>query len=143
MARKCLPGRQGRHFTGIEWHPFENLASSAYSSQTPEKNWTRFEQGILGLIHGCISDSDRYLSISPVVDAPLGHTVYDIIRRIEYHDHENLASLRHDLLRAIERQIAGLDKAWEFVCAGFADLQSTAIPDVAVPAKYVYKRSGD
>jgi hypothetical protein len=51
-----------------------------------------------------------------------------------------LAMFRHHLLEAIDLQIDGLDKAWEFVCAGYADLQSTAIPDVGVPAKYVYKR---
>jgi hypothetical protein len=115
--------------------------------RTPEKNWTRFEQGILGLINGCLSDSESHTSIYPVESGFTGlsghHTVYDIARRIEYNETPDLAPVRSRLLEAVEIQIAGIDKAWEFVCAGYADLQRTTFSDLSVPAPYRYRREGD
>jgi hypothetical protein len=138
-GRKTIPLIQFLEQRRVDQLP-TRLRIRAILRKTPRKNWTLFEQGILGLINGCISDSQSYLTIYPLQGGPRGHTVYDIIRRIESYDSDDLAMFRHHLLEAIDLQIDGLDKAWEFVCAGYADLQSTAIPDVGVPAKYVYKR---
>lgn len=48
----------------------------AIMRRTPEGNWTRFEQGVLGLINGCLSDSDTYQSIHPIRRASPGPTRY-------------------------------------------------------------------
>lgn len=107
----------------------------------PKRNWTHFEQGVLGLIHGCISDFDIHQSFYPVGRGD--HTLYDVVRWIESKGETVLAPHRDELLAVVERQINGMDKAWEYVCAGYADLQRVTVPEIAIPSDYVYKRSGD
>lgn len=142
-GRKTLPLIQFVEQRRLDQLP-SRIKIRAILHKTPEKNWTRFEQGVLGLINGCLSDSDTYQSIYPVRrSSPGGHTLYDIIRQIEQRASQELAPVRSHLLTAVERQIAGIDEAWECACAGYADLQSTAIPSVSIPKAYVYKRTGD
>jgi hypothetical protein len=140
-GRKTLPLIQL-----LERRRLKELASRmkirAILRKTPTRNWTWFEQGILGLIHGCVSDFDHYQSIYSV-EHSRDHTVYDVIRFIEEYGFEDLERDRSDLLKAVDRQIAGIDKSWEFVCAGYANLQSTTISNLSVPKSYVYNRSGD
>ena len=140
-GRKRLPLIQFLEQRRLEQLP-SRMKIRAILRKTSKRNWTQFEQGILGLVHGCLSDFDHYQSIYPV-ERSRDHTVYDVIRFIEQHGFEDLSRDRADLLQAVDHQIAGIDKAWEFVCAGYADLQSTTFSHISIPTSYVYNRSGD
>lgn len=139
-ARKSLPLIQFVENRRLEQLP-SRMKLRAILAKTPKKNWTKFEQGILGLIHGCLTENETHQSIYPIGHGD--HTLYDIVRRIEYRGDQSLASNRERLLRAVDSQIAGIDEAWKFVCAGYADLQITTFDDLAVPKPYVYDRTGD
>ncbi|EEF63131.1 hypothetical protein [Pedosphaera parvula] len=139
-GRKTMPLIQFLEQRRLEQLP-ARMKIRAVLRTIPKRNWTRFEQGVLGLIHGCLSDFDRHQSIYPIGHGD--HTLYDMIRYIESRGEPELAPDRGRLLSAIERQIQGIDKAWEFVCVGYADLQRITVPDITVPKSYVYERSGD
>ena len=133
-GRKTMPLIQFLEQRRLEQLP-GRMKIRAVLRTIPERNWTHFERGILGLIHGCLSDFDRNQSIYPIGQGD--HTLYDMIRFIENSGEPELAPDRHRLLRAVERQIQGIDKAWEWVCAGYARLQRIAVPEITVPNTHV------
>jgi hypothetical protein len=140
-GRKTLPLIQFLERRRLKELP-NRMKIRAILRKTPQRNWTWFEQGILGLIHGCVSDFDIYQSIYPL-EHRKDHTVYNLIHFIEQKGYEDLALYRPSLLERVDHQIAGIDKAWEFVCQGYANLQSTTFSNLSVPRSFTYNRSGD
>ncbi|HYF35970.1 MAG TPA: hypothetical protein VD994_11810, partial [Prosthecobacter sp.] len=95
------------------------------------------------LMSGCISQYSSHFDIYPIKSHFGGHTVYDVIRWVERAGDYPMADRREDLLERVDMQIAGLNKAWEFVATGFAELQTIAIPEQTIPKSFLYRHEGD
>ena len=107
---------------------------------------TRFERGVWGLMMGSVSSFDKgYSSFGPIEEIRGDHTVLDIADYLANRegkiDIERID--RQFLLNQVQRQISGLEHAWQEVVAGYADLKSEIIPKTGISKKHRHKKGAN
>lgn len=93
-----------------------------------KKKLTRFEMGIFGLMTGSLTSLDEgHCSFEPLGYGD--HTILDVAKRLSFRGEKTLTPYsRSQMLRYIDRQIKGIDSAWEEVVGGYAEFVTATIP---------------
>jgi hypothetical protein len=145
VRNKVARGRQVNEILGfLEAKRQENIATrtkvrAILNKRMEEGSFTRFERGIWGLMMGSVTAFDRgHCSFGPVGRGD--HTLLDITEHLaELGKSDITEDIRTQMMRFIDRQITGLDGAWDEVVKGYAELVSEAIPKTSLPKKFKFE----
>ena len=121
------------HF--LEQRRLENLSvrmklRAVLKDREKHENRNRFEYGIMSLMTGTAGSYDRETSNMREQYNLDGHNLLTIITWLIDQGEPNVQDIRDNLLSLIKRIRKRIDKGWQFTVEGYAELQSTIIPNV-------------
>ena len=58
------------------------------------------------------------------------HTVLDILNQLDDRDHDDISTMRHALLVAVDEKMQGIEEAWRTVVTGYSELHTGTLPPV-------------
>jgi hypothetical protein len=112
-----------------------------------EGRGTRFEAGVLGLMAGARTAVDaRYLDVldyeeGGYIRARVGpHAVRDVVRIVKARRGDFLSS-KPEIRNAVDYELTAIERAWQYVVAGYVELQAENLPGPKVNRKEVLSRS--
>jgi hypothetical protein len=116
-----------------------------------EGRLTRFEAGVLGVMTGASTATDRphfrtvtYNENDGAIRAlPAGHTVLDLLQSMKAEGSRSSAHSRQFMLKMVDLKMDGIEEAWRNVTSGYAELQASALPATKVPKSQRLNRGPD
>ena len=175
-GKKCEPLIRYIETRRLEMLPARIQVRALLAKRLDEGAITGFEVGILGLMTGSLSTLETsyfrfslpYVAVDPewnhrphierfadLLEGHTGrflkdHTVLSILEQITDGGDTDFTRRRSDLLESVDKKIYAVNKAWEAVTIGYAELHSRTLPkqknkvqSQTSPQKWIYKHEGD
>jgi len=118
-----------------EFLPVRDRVRALVAQRIVEGRGTRFEAGVLGVMTGAVTATDRpyfnsifYEQNGSIVQWRIGHTVLDILKELKAGHIRDFSSSRQRLLKSVDQKMDAIERAWDNVVGGYAELQGCALP---------------
>ena len=121
--------------------PIRDRLRALVVQRSKEGRVTRFEAGLLGMMTGVATDTNQTYFDTVFYDedhgsieqGPGGHTILDILRKLKEWDILDVSERREMIMGVVDNKIEVVERAWQNVVKGYAELQASALPGVKVP----------